>query len=87
MYPLHPLQIILGSEENLAGNQKPIFGCVHPNVQARNQDFLWGSAIQRGDGPNEAEGGGGGGEGVGCLRMHYERFEKLAISLIVILQK
>ena len=30
---------------------------------------------------------GGGGEGVGCLRMHYERFEKLAISLIVILQK
>ena len=86
MYPLHPLQIILGSEENLAGNQKPIFGCVHPNVQARNQDFLWGSAIQRGDGPNEAE-GGGGGEGVGCLRMHYERFKKLAISLIVILQK
>ena len=84
MYPLHSLQIILGSEENLAGNQKPIFGCVHPNVQARNQDFLWGSAIQRGDGPNEAEGGGGGGEGVGCLRMHYE---KLAISLIVILQK
>ena len=63
MYPLHPLQIILGSEENPAGNQKPIFGCVHPNVQARNQDFLWGSAIQRGDGPNEAEGGGGGGRG------------------------
>ena len=63
MYPLHSLQIILGSEENLAGNQKPIFGCVHPNVQARNQDFLWGSAIQRGDGPNEAEGGGGGGMG------------------------
>ena len=86
MYPLHPLQIILGSEENPAGNQKPIFGCVHPNGQARNQDFLWGSAIQRGDGPNEAE-GGGGGEGLGCLRMHYERFEKLAISLIVILQK
>ena len=62
MYPLHPLQIILRSEENLAGNQKPIFGCVHPNEQARRQDFLWGGAIQRGDGPNEAgEGGGGGG--------------------------
>ena len=30
---------------------------------------------------------GGGGKGVGCLRMHYERFEKLAISLIVVLQK
>ena len=86
MYPLHPLQIILSSEENLAGNQKPIFGCVHPNVQARNQDFLWGSAIQRGDGPNEAE-GGGVGKGMGCLRLHYKRFEKLAIFQIVILQK
>ena len=32
-------------------------------------------------------GRGGGGKGVGCLRMHYERFEKLAISLIVVLQK
>ena len=31
--------------------------------------------------------GGRGWEGVGCLRMHYERFEKLAISQIVILQK
>ena len=28
-------------------------------------------------------GGGGGVKAVGCLRLHYERFEKLAISQIV----
>ena len=33
------------------------------HIQARSQDFLWGGAIQRGDGPNEAGGGGGGGGG------------------------
>ena len=34
--------------------------------------------------PEGAEGGGGGGvKAVGCLRLHYERFEKLAISQIV----
>lgn len=37
-------------------------------TQARSQDFLRGSAIQRGDGPNKA-----GGGGLGCLRLHFER--------------
>ena len=37
-------------------------------TQARSQDFLRGSAIQRGDGPNKA-----GGGGLGCLRLHLER--------------
>ena len=56
---------------------------MHPNEQARSQDFLWGHAIQRGDGPTEAGGGGGGGGGGLRERLHYERFEKLAISQIV----
>ena len=37
-------------------------------TQARSQDFLRGSAIQRGDGPNKA-----GGGGVGCPRLLFER--------------
>lgn len=37
-------------------------------TQARSQDFLRGSAIQPGDGPNKA-----GGAGLGCLRLHFER--------------
>lgn len=37
-------------------------------TQARSQDFLRGSVIQRGDGPNKA-----GGGGLGCLRLHFER--------------
>ena len=37
-------------------------------TQARSQDFLRGSAIQRGDGLNKA-----GGGGLGCLRLHFER--------------
>ena len=42
--------------------------------------FLWEGLIQRGDAPNE-------GGGLGCLRLHFERFEKLALSQTVILQK
>ena len=44
--------------------------------------FLWEGVIQPGDAPNEA----GGGGGWGCLRMHFGRFEKLALSQTVILQ-
>ena len=39
--------------------------------------FLWEGVIQRGDAPNEA------GGGLGCLRLHFERFEKLALSKLL----
>ena len=41
----------------------------------RSQDFLRGGAIQRGDGLNKA-----GRGGLGFLRLHFERFQKLVIS-------
>ena len=53
-----------------------------------SQDFLLGGAIQRGDGPNEAGAGVAVGGGLlGCLRLHFERFEKLIISQTFNLQK
>ena len=50
--------------------------------QARSQDFLQGGAIQRGDGPNDVSGESlsRGGGGISCLRLHFERFDKLSTS-------
>ena len=50
--------------------------------KARSQDFLRRGAIQQGEGPNEP-----GGGGLGCLRLHFERLEKLVISQTFNLQK
>ena len=62
--------------QGVTGSYSGLQGVTRGSRQARSRDFLWGGAIKRGDGPNEA---GGGGELV-CLRLDFEHFKKLAIS-------
>ena len=55
------------------------------------EDFLRRGAIQRGDGPNDVRGESlsrrvGGGR-ISCLRLHFDRFDKLSTSQTFNLQK
>ena len=55
--------------QGVTGSYSGLQGVTRGSRHARSQDFLWGGAIKRGDGPNEA-----GGRGVGLSETGFRAF-------------